>query len=1014
MALSPYTSTPEGGKDISAATLKTESPRSELAAQHAYPPTGPGHGRRLAWLTVLATHGPLAVGTVLSAHVPPRTLACPRMTTDYHAAYWASALSVQGVDGSIRGLSRSIGSARVDLNPHQIDAALFALRSPFTRGVLLADEVGLGKTIEAGIVIAQRWAERKRRVLLIVPATLRKQWQAELASKFGLPLVILDGPSLRAQQASGAANPLDRADEILIVSYPFAASFAHLVQRVPWDLVVADEAHRLRNVYQPSSKQAAAIKNAVAHAPKLLLTATPLQNSLLELYGLVSVLDDHAFGDVASFREQFMTPEAAERGFALLRDRLRPFCSRTLRRQVQEYVRFTRRIPLTQSFVPSRDEQDLYDAVSAFLQRDALVSLPSGQRALMTLVLRKLLASSSFAIAGTLRRIQERLEADAPPDLGAEDYEAVDELEEEWVDDGETESGNEASRLSEVEELRALTSMAERITANAKGDALLDALPVAFEQTAALGAARKAVVFTESRRTQRYLFRLLEENGYPGEIVMINGDNRDSLAREVYDAWKVRHPDQVSGTRAADVKAAIVDHFREHATVLLATESAAEGVNLQFCSLVVNYDLPWNPQRVEQRIGRCHRYGQKHDVVVVNFLNEANAADQRVFELLSEKFKLFEGVFGASDEVLGALETGIDLERRIAQVYQACRSTEEITAAFDGLQAELDGEIQNRMGETRQSVLDHLDQDLHARLKVHHDTAQAALDERQRWLFALTQKELNGDAAFLDGQPRFRYRGPAMAEATYNFDWRAADRQGDVFYAEAHPLAAELVARARARRLPPARLVLDLDHHPSRIAALEPLRGMSGWLSAAVLRIDAAADDERMILAGCTDDGLPLDADQCRKLLDLAPDQVVHAESALAPDTLASAQGALVGDALLDVERQNARFFEEESNKLDRWADDLKLGLEAELKDLDRQIREATRAARAGVSLQEKLDGQKRVRTLESHRVQKRRRLYDAQDEVDRQRETLIASVESRLHLSHTLDSVFTLSWTLT
>ena len=936
------------------------------------------------------------------------------MTTDYHAAYWAAALDVQGADGSMRGLSRSIGSARVDLNPHQIDAALFALRSPFTRGVLLADEVGLGKTIEAGIVIAQRWAERKRRVLLVVPATLRKQWQTELASKFGLPSTILDGPSLRAQQAAGDANPLDRDDEVVIVSYPFAASFSHLVQRVPWDLVVADEAHRLRNVYKPSSKQAAAIKSALALAPKLLLTATPLQNSLLELYGLVSVLDEHAFGDVASFREQFMTPEAAERGFALLRDRLRPFCSRTLRRQVQEYVRFTRRIPLTQSFVPSKDEQDLYDAVSAFLQRDALVSLPSGQRALMTLVLRKLLASSSFAIAGTLRRILERLEADAPLGLEAEDYEAVDELEEEWGEEGGPASAHEGSRHSEVEELRALTAMAERITANAKGDSLLDALPVAFEQTAALGAARKAVVFTESRRTQRYLFQLLEENGYAGEVAMINGDNRDPLTREIYDMWKARHPDQVSGTRAADVKAAIVEHFRDHATVLLATESAAEGVNLQFCSLVVNYDLPWNPQRVEQRIGRCHRYGQKHDVVVVNFLNEANAADQRVFELLSEKFKLFEGVFGASDEVLGALETGIDLERRIAQVYQTCRSTEEITAAFDGLQAELDGEIQNRMDETRQSVLDHLDQDLHARLKVHHDTAQAALDERQRWLFALTQKELNGDASFLDGQPRFRYQSPAVEEATYNFDWRAADTLGEVFYAETHPLAAALVARARSRTLPPARLILDLDRHPSRIAALDPLRGRSGWLSAAVLRIDAATDDERLILAGCTDAGDALDADQCRKLLDVSPEKVVLSGTEQSPDALSAAQEALVGGALQEVERQNVHFFEEESSKLDRWADDLKLGLEAELKDLDRQIREATRAARAGVSLQEKLDGQKRVRTLESQRAQRRRRLYDAQDEVDRQRETLIASVESRLHLSHVLDSVFTLSWTLT
>ena len=118
------------------------------------------------------------------------------------------------------------------------------------------------------------------------------------------------------------------------------------------------------------------------------------------------------------------------------------------------------------------------------------------------------------------------------------------------------------------------------------------------------------------------------------------------------------------------MRSALVDYFRDEGQIMIATEAGAEGINLQFCSLVVNYDLPWNPQRIEQRIGRCHRYGQKHDVVVVNFLNRKNEADQRVYQLLSEKFQLFEGVFGASDEVLGAIESGVDFEKRIAGIYQ--------------------------------------------------------------------------------------------------------------------------------------------------------------------------------------------------------------------------------------------------------------------------------------------------------------------------------------------------------
>src|ERR1019366_2817095 len=136
--------------------------------------------------------------------------------------------------------------------------------------------------------------------------------------------------------------------------------------------------------------------------------------------------------------------------------------------------------------------------------------------------------------------------------------------------------------------------------------------------------------------------------------------------------------DIVTGIPAADRRKALVDYFRDHGSIMVATEAAAEGINLQFCSMVVNYDLPWNPQRIEQRIGRCHRYGQQHDVVVINFLNKANAADLRVFELLDEKFQLFSGVFGASDEILGTIESGVDFERRIVAIYQTCRTTEAI------------------------------------------------------------------------------------------------------------------------------------------------------------------------------------------------------------------------------------------------------------------------------------------------------------------------------------------------
>lgn len=253
--------------------------------------------------------------------------------------------------------------------------------------------------------------------------------------------------------------------------------------------------------------------------------------------------------------------------------------------------------------------------------------------------------------------------------------------------------------LEELEKLKEYAELAKSIKTNAKGQNLLTALQNGFSRTVQLGGKRKAVIFTESRRTQEYLLNLLSNNGYEGKIVFLNGTNNDSISKEVYKDWIIRHKgeDIISGSRAADIKAAVVEEFRDRAEILIGTEAAAEGINLQFCSLLVNYDMPWNPQRIEQRIGRCHRYGQKNDVVVLNFVNEKNEADKRVYELLNQKFKLFEGLFGSSDEILGSIESGVDFENRIAEIYQNCRTTGEIKEAFDNLQEKYKDKIDSKL-----------------------------------------------------------------------------------------------------------------------------------------------------------------------------------------------------------------------------------------------------------------------------------------------------------------------------
>lgn len=936
------------------------------------------------------------------------------MTTPFHSAYWAHQLTLRSASDSMENLSKSFSGAKVDLNPHQVDAALFAFRSPLSRGVILADEVGLGKTIEAGLVISQKWAERKRRILLVLPATLRSQWQAELEEKFFLPSLVLDSKSFNQARKEGNRNPFDMAtnggDRVVICSYHFASLKAKEIRDVPWDLVVMDEAHRLRNVYKTGNKIASAIAGATKGCRKLLLTATPLQNSLLELFGLVSIIDDRVFGDLESFKEQFLKSGHEEMRNRTLRDRLRPLCIRTLRKQVLEYIRYTQRIPITQDFTPSDEEQLLYDQISGYLRRAELLALPTSQRALITMVLRKLLASSSFAIAGALKGMAQRLE-DQQATLEA-DFEVLGELADEWDgEDGPQREVDPAKLAAELADLQAYTHLAESIQDNAKGDALLRGLETAFTQAVALGAARKAVIFTESRRTQAYLLGLLNQHGYEGQIVTLNGQNTEPLAREIYQRWKKRHAGQdiLKGSQAVNMKSALVEEFRNHATILLATEAAAEGVNLQFCSLVVNFDLPWNPQRIEQRIGRCHRYGQQHDVVVVNFLNRRNEADQRVFELLSEKFRLFNGVFGASDEVLGTLESGVDLEKRIAQVYQECRTPREIQQAFDALQGELEDQIQARMSETRTALLENFDEEVAAKLRVRRDKAQEALDHRRSLLWRLTQAELDGKARFHGEEPRFEVTEGAF-RGHYHMLWPQADEAGATFYREEHPLASKLLQQALGRNLPPSRLVFSATGQ--KVSVLDGFRGAAGQLCLAKLRVDSVETEEFLVLAAHTVDGRELDPGQCEKLLGL----VARAE---APEGAAKsvdwkpAFADQVRQRLGEVERRNTSYFEEESAKLDAWAEDLKLSLERELTDLGRQIREAKAAKKTGTTLQEKLDGEKAVKALEAKRSKLRRELYEQQDEIDGRRGDLIAEIEGQLKTEHGLETLFTVQWVL-
>lgn len=765
--------------------------------------------------------------------------------TAYHSKYFAHELTKRCASGSIEKLAGALSDAQVDMNPHQIEAALFAFQSPLSKGAVLADEVGLGKTIEAGILLSQMWAERKDRLLVIVPSNLRKQWSQELLDKFFLPSIILETRTFNECIRSGNLNPFNQS-AIIICSFQFARDKEAYIRQTAWNLVVIDEAHRLRNVYKPGNKIANAIKLAVSPFRKVLLTATPLQNSLLELYGLVSIIDDFIFGDLPSFRGQFTRLTGAD-DFSALKERLRPICKRTLRKQVLEYVKFTNRHAIVQEFVPSAEEQRLYDLVSDYLQRPTLYALPASQRQLMTLILRKLLASSTYAISDTLKGLAEKLDVaatkaetiDAVPENMGDNFEEIEELLDEWEEEADaavTEkkvlTPAELQELkSEAATLREFHRLAASIARNSKGEVLLTALRRGFAAAAEAqknkGAPflqQKAMIFTESRRTQEYLFNLLEKTEFHGKIVLFNGSNSDAKSNGIYRRWLERNAgtDRISGSPTADKRAAIVEYFRDEAAVMVATEAAAEGINLQFCNLVVNYDLPWNPQRIEQRIGRCHRYGQKYDVVVVNFLNKNNAADQRVYELLDQKFRLFNGVFGASDEVLGAIENGVDFEKRIIGIYQRCRTAEQIAYEFDQLQRELEADIDDKKREAREMLLNNFDQEVIEKVRI---SSANYLDRYEQWLWLVTKFFLEPYARFeTDSLSFFLEKNPFSGERIHSGPYRMGKRIEDVnTYRTGHPLAQRILAHCKAQKLGCRELRFDHSKSGKKITALNRL-----------------------------------------------------------------------------------------------------------------------------------------------------------------------------------------------
>ncbi|MGX9347780.1 SNF2-related protein [Microbacterium sp. KNMS] len=933
--------------------------------------------------------------------------------TDYQAKYYAHELQRSYANDHVGKLAGLLFDAQVEPKPHQIDAALFALQTPFLPGVILADEVGLGKTIEAGIVISQYWAERKRRVLIIAPSSLRQQWKQELYEKFLIPSTILDAKTKGSVLAKADA----RAGEVLICSYEFVLRHETSLLK-SWDLVVADEAHRLRSHWNGKAKMAEAVSHIARAAHKtVLLTATPLQNKLEELYGLVSVFDPDYFYSLDAFRERYIKNRDLTADDDLV-ERVAAISKRTLRKDANKYIRFTTRLPLTVEFTPSPDEVRLYDLVNDYLQRDELFAFAGSQRHLSALIIRKRLGSSTYAVASTLENIANRLAGEVAAGkrrdnrggLFLADFEAGDELEEEIVEEAEeTTAPAWSAQLdektlkrmhAEVDELREYAALARSITVNQKAVKLGEALDMGFERLRELGAAEKAIIFTDSTKTQEYIARTLADAGRGEGVVLFNGSNTSPEQTAIYQAWLTANKDSdlITGIPAVDRRKALVDYFREQGTIMIATEAAAEGINLQFCSMLVNYDLPWNPQRVEQRIGRVHRFGQKHNVVVVNFSNKGNIAEQRILELLTNKFQLFSSVFGASDEVLGAVEDGLDFEKRISDILTRCKTADEIDVAFKQLEDQFAGEISNEMANAKAKVFDHLDPHVQDRLKAYDEQSGDVLNKFERLLLAITQHELRDVATFEgDGRTFVLNQAPTKDAPTGRYFFKSKPLPNAHQYRYASPLAQHVADTAKAHETPQRELTFSLGQSKRASNSVKALEGKSGELTVNLLTFTMRARDEDisesyMLSGGMTDDGQYLDEEYVADILELAcldvGDQSVTVDVAKVEPQLK----ARLGELEKEVQGRNSRYYDQQEELLYRNQQDRKAEHEGKIREYRTKEKEARKAAKQADDPMEQLKLKREARKWE-------RRADEADDDFRDARRKLQAEIDEKLDM---------------
>jgi len=555
----------------------------------------------------------------------------PADSTDEQHLHSIQAVRLQAgqPDSELRSL-KQLDENSVKLLEHQVDAAYRALFEMDGKA-LLADEVGLGKTIEVGMILKEmHFRETDDSVLVLTPAQLAKQWQAELREKFGLDFVCNYDDEFDGFEAH----------DHIIASIDTAKSdrYCDVVLNRDWDVLVLDEAHYVKN----EDTDRYDLIDSLSYNYAFFLTATPIQNELTDLYNVVSLLRPGLFGTRDVFHQYFVN---SSQETLVNRDELQDRLNKVMIRNRREDtdIDFTDRTIDTRTFEPTRKERELYQAVSDYVR--GAYSQDQGQK-LVLMLLQKEVVSSPVALKQT---IEKRL--------------------------------YDQSELTHADELESILDLIEDIDTITKQERLLDIVEEARDNV----EMGRVIVFTQFRATQQQIL--------------------DRLASEGYTVHAFH------GGHSSSEKEQIVEDFENEGGILVSTDSMSEGRNLQFCNMLVNLDLPWNPMRVEQRIGRVHRIGQKRDVFIFNMALK-DTVEEYVLERLYHKIDLFQQSVGELSSILSRLEeSGTSFEDEIFERLVNANSEVDLENDFDAMAVDLQEqrELADKLEEFNSGVFEGFD-----------------------------------------------------------------------------------------------------------------------------------------------------------------------------------------------------------------------------------------------------------------------------------------------------------------